>query len=251
MCVIKRSLIVIKVGQFDGRQVWGILFSQQVIFQGFLIIRLGIFVKIAIVPKPQSQCSVSVLRRMGFQHGQAFGRVRGNCNPVQIKPSQISFRLFVALADALLKPLHGFLRLADVVIQRADTIGRQRITQSIGATVQQHGFFIIRFNQLANVIHPPQKIHGFGITLLCAPLQIFEMVRMVRTEQTGQFFQHIAFLSGWWEKGLYGILMAVFLGATSAENECAGCFFRIQKQPAPCSAVSQPHAFIFSSEYSV
>ena len=206
MIVVKRSQIVIKVGQFNGRQVLGILFGQQVIFQGFLIIRLGIFVKIAIVPKPQSQCSVSVLRRMGFQHGQAFGRVRGNCNPVQIKPSQIGFRLFVALADALFKPLHGFRRLADVVIQRADTIGRQRITQSIGATVQQHGFFIIRFNQFANVIHPPQKIHGFGIALLCAPLQIFKIVRVVRTEQTGQFFQHIAFLSGWWEKGLYSKL---------------------------------------------
>ena len=206
MIVVKHSQIVIKSGQFDGRQVLGILFGQQVIFQGFLIIWLGIFIKIAIVPKPQNPRSVPILRRMGFQHGQAFGRVRGNCNPHQVKPSQTDFRPFVALVDALFKPLHGFLRLADVVIQRADIISRQRIAQSISATVQQHGFFIIRFNQFSNVIHPPQKIHGFGIALLCAPLQIFKIVRVVRTEQTGQFFQHIAFLSGWWEKGLYSKL---------------------------------------------
>ena len=155
MSVVKRSQIVIKVGQFDGRHILGILFGQQVIFQGFLIIRLGIFIKIAIVPKPQNPRSVPILRHMGFQHGPAFGRVRGNCNPHQVKPSQTDFRPFITLADALFKPLHGFLRLADVVIQRADIIGRQRITQSIGATVQQHGFFIIRFNQLANMIHPP------------------------------------------------------------------------------------------------
>ena len=69
MIVVKHSQIVIKSGQFDDRQVLGILFGQQIIFQSFLIIQLGIFVKIAIVPKPQSQCSVPVLRRMGFQHG--------------------------------------------------------------------------------------------------------------------------------------------------------------------------------------